>query len=185
MRLAERPDGLLEPIAGHDGRADGQREQHRHSLGLALVPGGHQLLGIIEDLAIGRMARSRFLLGLLPAGVLRPALVEAHSGNIIRPNKDVLPLCVGGVVMLGSYTRVFDDDDVLKLLHSSVKSAGGQSAFARQTGVDRAVLNHVLTGKRLPTSSILKALNLGIVYVALGQSAGLAIRKLPPRRRHG
>ena len=30
-----------------------------------------------------------------------------------------------------------------------------------------------------------KALNLGIVYVALGQSVGLAVRKLPPRRRYG
>jgi DNA-binding phage protein len=81
--------------------------------------------------------------------------------------------------------RVLDDKDVVERLHSSVKRAGGQSVFARRTGVDWANLNHVLTGKRLPTSSILKALNLGIVYVALGQSASLAVRKLPPRRRHG
>jgi hypothetical protein len=31
---------------------------------LALVPGGHQLLGILKDLAIGCAAGSRFLLGL-------------------------------------------------------------------------------------------------------------------------
>jgi DNA-binding phage protein len=78
--------------------------------------------------------------------------------------------------------RVFDDKDVVELLHSSVKRTGGQSVFARQTGVDRTHLNHVLTGKRLPTSSILKALNLGIVYVSL-QSAGRAVSNLRPRRR--
>jgi DNA-binding phage protein len=81
--------------------------------------------------------------------------------------------------------RVLDDKDLVERLHSSVKRAGGQSAFARRTGVNRVHLNLVLTGKRLPTSSILNALNLGIVYVALGRSARLAVRKLRPRRRHG
>jgi DNA-binding phage protein len=45
---------------------------------------------------------------------------------------------------------VFEDDDVLKLLHSRVKSAGGQSAFAKETGVERTYLNHVLKGKKPP-----------------------------------
>jgi DNA-binding phage protein len=79
--------------------------------------------------------------------------------------------------------RVLDDKDVVERLRSIVKRAGGQTAFARQTGVDRTYLNHLLTGKRLPTSSILRALNLGIVYVALGKSVGLAVRKMRPRRR--
>jgi hypothetical protein len=70
-----------------------------------------------------------------------------------------------GVGMLGTNGRFFDDDDVLKLLHSRVKSAGGQSdAFARQTGVDRARLNKVLNGMKPPALSILDALNLRIVY---------------------
>jgi DNA-binding phage protein len=81
--------------------------------------------------------------------------------------------------------RVLDDKDVVERLHSSVNRAGGQSAFARQTGVNRVHLNLVLAGKRLPTSSIIKTLNLGIVYVVLDQSAGLAARKQRPRRRHG
>jgi transcriptional regulator with XRE-family HTH domain len=72
--------------------------------------------------------------------------------------------------MLGSYARVFDDDDVRKLLHSRVKSAGSQSAFARQTGVDRAYLNMVLNGKRRPSTSIIAALNLRVVYVPVGRS---------------
>jgi len=81
--------------------------------------------------------------------------------------------------------RVLDDRDVVELLHSSVKKAGGQVAFAHQTGVDRTHLNRVLTGKRLPSWSIIDALNLGVVYVALDQSDGLAVRKLRPRRLPG
>jgi DNA-binding phage protein len=85
--------------------------------------------------------------------------------------------------------RVLDDNDVVESLRSSVKKAGGQSAFARQTGIDRTHLNHTLTGKRLPSWSIIDALNLGVVYVALDQYDGLAVRKLAvrklrPRRRH-
>jgi hypothetical protein len=84
--------------------------------------------------------------------------------------------------------RVLDDNDVVESLRSSVKRAGGQSAFARQTGIDRTHLNHTLTGKRLPSWSIIDALDLGVVYVPLGQYDGLAVRKLtvrkrPPRRR--
>ena len=66
--------------------------------------------------------------------------------------------------MLGS-VRVLDDDDLVELLRSRVKSAGGQSAFARQYGVDRTYLNMVLNGKRRPAvPGILEALNLRVVY---------------------
>jgi len=77
--------------------------------------------------------------------------------------------------------RVLDDNDVVERLRLSVKRAGGQSAFARQTGIDRTHLNHVLNGKRLPSWSIIDALNLGIVFVALDQYDGIAARKLRPR----
>jgi DNA-binding phage protein len=84
--------------------------------------------------------------------------------------------------------RALDDNDVVERLRYSVEKAGGQSAFAGQTGIDRTHLNHTLTGKRLPSWSIVDALNLGVVYVPLGQYDGLAVRKLTvrkllPRRR--
>jgi hypothetical protein len=47
--------------------------------------------------------------------------------------------------------------------------------------MDRTHLNHVLNGKRLPSWSIIDALNLGIVFVALDQYDGIAVRKLRPR----
>jgi DNA-binding transcriptional regulator YdaS (Cro superfamily) len=62
--------------------------------------------------------------------------------------------------------RVLDDDDLLELLRSRVKRAGGQSAFARQCGLQRTYLNRVLSGKKQPGwRSIIDALNLRIVYV--------------------
>ena len=87
-----------------------------------------------------------------------------------------------GPKQMSRLVRVLDDNDVVERLRLSVKRAGGQSAFARQTGVSRAHLNRVLSGKRLPSRSIINALNLGVVYVALDQSAGLPVRKLRPRR---
>ena len=72
--------------------------------------------------------------------------------------------------MPGSYARVFDDEAVLKLLHSRVKSAGSQAAFARQYGTRRTYLNKVLNGKKLPGArSILDALNLRIAYAPVGR----------------
>jgi DNA-binding phage protein len=67
--------------------------------------------------------------------------------------------------MLGSYGRALDNDDLLKLLRSRVKSAGGQSAFARQHGIVRTYLNTVLNGKKSPGGpSILDALRLCVAY---------------------
>ena len=65
----------------------------------------------------------------------------------------------------GDTVRVLDDDDLVELLRSRVKNAGGQSAFARQHGVERTYLNQVIRGKKSPGApSILAALNLHIVY---------------------
>jgi hypothetical protein len=63
--------------------------------------------------------------------------------------------------------RLLDHDDVLRLLHSRVKDAGGQAAFSKQ-GVDRAHLNLVLNRKRRVSSSIIDALNLRVVYAPIG-----------------
>jgi DNA-binding phage protein len=140
-----------------------------------------ELLGVLEDLAIGRAAGSHFLLGLLPAGIVHFALVESHGAAIMDQRNGRIEV---GRKQMSRLVRVLDDKDVVERLHSSVNRVGGQSAFARQTGVNRVHLNLVLAGKRLPTSNIIKTLNLGIVYVVLDQCAGLAARKQRPRLRH-
>ena len=61
--------------------------------------------------------------------------------------------------------RTFELEDVILLLRSKVKRAGGQTAWAKKTGIDRTILSRVLSGHRQPTKAILGALNLRIVFV--------------------
>jgi DNA-binding phage protein len=60
--------------------------------------------------------------------------------------------------------HLLDENDVLQLLNEVIDRAGGQSAWARQTGVNRGQLNKVLRGKRALSSKILQALKLKKVY---------------------
>jgi hypothetical protein len=60
---------------------------------------------------------------------------------------------------------LLDEKDVLQLLNEVIDRAGGQSAWARRTGVDRVGLK-VLRGRRPLTSKILQALKLKKVYMA-------------------
>ncbi len=55
--------------------------------------------------------------------------------------------------------RTFELEDVIRLLRSQVKHAGGPTAWAKKTGIDRTTLSRVLHGHRPPTKAILKALN--------------------------
>jgi len=63
---------------------------------------------------------------------------------------------------------VLDATDVIRLLRSAVEQAGGQSAFARKTHLNRTELNRILHGKRLPTKKTIKALKLRMVFVPGG-----------------
>jgi DNA-binding phage protein len=51
-----------------------------------------------------------------------------------------------------------------------VERAGGQAAWAKETGTSRAVVNKVLNGQRPPTKKIIDALNLRVVFVHEGAS---------------
>jgi DNA-binding phage protein len=62
--------------------------------------------------------------------------------------------------------RIFDKKDVARLLRSEVKRAGGQSAWARKTGIERTYLTKVLAGQKPPSKRILYALKLRTVYVS-------------------
>ena len=51
--------------------------------------------------------------------------------------------------------------DVIGLLRSEVEQAGGQTAWAKKTGIQRAIVNRVLTDLELPTKSIILKVLLG------------------------
>ena len=71
-----------------------------------------------------------------------------------------------GDTKLGSRLLVFNDNEVLQLLRAAVEREGGQSAFAKDHGLDRVLINMILNGKRPVSSSVAKALGLRKVYVA-------------------
>jgi Rrf2 family protein len=76
-------------------------------------------------------------------------------------------------------TELFSRDrDILLLLRSEIKAAGGQAAWAKRKGKDRSTLNKLLNGHRPIPPSIREALNLRTVYFREGVSnemaAGLA-----------
>jgi len=66
---------------------------------------------------------------------------------------------------LGRTELVFDDKDVVDLLRITIEREGGQSAFARASGVNRTYLNLVLHGKAPVYDTIAKALGLRRVYI--------------------
>ena len=66
---------------------------------------------------------------------------------------------------LGRTALVFDDNDVVDLLRIAVEREGGQSAFARHSGVNRTYLNRVLSGKEPVYDTIAEALGLRRGYI--------------------
>jgi hypothetical protein len=61
---------------------------------------------------------------------------------------------------------VFEQHEVVRLVRLAVEREGGQSAFAKRHGVDRAFINMILNGKRHVSDSVAKALKLRKLFMA-------------------
>jgi DNA-binding phage protein len=70
--------------------------------------------------------------------------------------------------------RKLSRDDVVRLLHAEVERAGNQTKWARKAGMVPSQVSMALTGDRLPSRKILKALNLRKVVM---------FERLPKRKR--
>jgi DNA-binding phage protein len=67
--------------------------------------------------------------------------------------------------------RILYEKDVVRLLRLKVKQAGGQSEWARKSGVPRTLISMVLSGDRPPSNKkILNALRLRRAVVFLPYS---------------
>jgi hypothetical protein len=73
---------------------------------------------------------------------------------------------------LGFHALVFDEHDVARLLRAAVEREGGQSAFAKHHGVDRAYLNMILNGKRPVSDSIAGAVGKRCTSPKVGEGLG-------------
>jgi DNA-binding phage protein len=66
--------------------------------------------------------------------------------------------------------RFLELKDVIRLLRSEVERAGGQTEWAKKTGVDRTTINRVLHDRQPPTKKIIRALKLRMVFVSKRKS---------------
>jgi len=62
------------------------------------------------------------------------------------------------------YESLLESGEVRNLLRAEIEKAGGQAAFARNSGLSRVNLNKILRGKRAVTKRIIKLLKLRVVY---------------------
>jgi len=90
---------------------------------------------------------------------------RSHLNTILTGRRVVGAAIAELVGLRKAYVGVFDDSDVVDLLRIAVEREGGQGAFSRHSGVDRAYLSRVLNGKEPPGRSIAKSLRLRKVYI--------------------
>ncbi len=62
--------------------------------------------------------------------------------------------------------RILKAEDVVAMLRSEVKQAGGPGAWSKKTGIHRTTISKVLMGAQPPTKSIISTLKLRTVFVA-------------------
>jgi hypothetical protein len=62
--------------------------------------------------------------------------------------------------------KVFEEDEVVRLLSAAIERDGGQTAFAKRHGLDRSGVNMILHGKKRVNDTVAAALGLRRVYVS-------------------
>jgi hypothetical protein len=65
---------------------------------------------------------------------------------------------------IGRMARIFDENDIVRLLRAAVEREGNQRAFAKRFGVQRCSVNLSLSGRRPVSEEIKKALGLQRTY---------------------
>jgi DNA-binding phage protein len=66
----------------------------------------------------------------------------------------------------GHFAKVFEEDNLVRLLRAAVEREGGQTAFAKRHKVDRSRVNRILSRQLRASEAIAKALGLRRVYTA-------------------
>ena len=62
--------------------------------------------------------------------------------------------------------RLLEPKDVIRVLRFEVERAGGPTAWAKKTGIDRTIISKVLNDRRPLPKEIIKALKLRMVFVS-------------------
>jgi hypothetical protein len=81
--------------------------------------------------------------------------------------------------------RVLEYEDVMRLLRSEIKRAGGQMQWAKMVGMDRPLLNKMVHGTRSLNKRVIKALKLRVVFVPTSETGIGAVRATPRHIEQG
>jgi DNA-binding phage protein len=73
--------------------------------------------------------------------------------------------------------------DVIALIRGEIDRVGGQSEWARQTGIQRSLINRVLNGRRMPPSQLCRILGLEWVIVRHIAQGACQAKPLPISQR--
>src|SRR6476660_4052221 len=92
---------------------------------------------------MGRRLRRPFDMGVETSAFVACELEEFPMG--VRPSSNL---------------RILENEDLMRLLRSKVKQAGGQSSWARREHIDRTMLNKIINGSKPITTEIIRALKL-------------------------
>jgi hypothetical protein len=114
-RTASRTTYPKEPMPHLESAADRRREQHRHPLGLPLIPRRDKAAGVLEDPRLGRVLCGRFLFGGGGALRLHLASIEAHRRVVGRRVGTLVKQRYMLSVMCGRYTYKLTWEEIVRL----------------------------------------------------------------------
>jgi DNA-binding phage protein len=123
-----------------------EREQFVRLVGIAVEEAGSQS-ALTKMTGVDRTTINKVLQGKRPP-----------SGEIVK--------AFGLRVVFARGGRTLKRNDILRLLRSDIARAGSQTAWAKQAGIDRPMLNKMLRGKEQISKKVLLALNVGMVLVS-------------------
>jgi DNA-binding phage protein len=94
-------------------------------------------------------------------------IAEDHAASTATPTMSLCANRSKGAICsrATSNATVLRAKDVVRLLRQEVAEAGGQSAWAKRTGIHRTLVNKILLEQKPLTKSIIKVLQLEVVYL--------------------
>ena len=98
----------------------------------------------------------------------RTGVSRVHTSRVLHGHRQPGPKMIRALGL----EEVGQSKDVLRILNDEIDKVGGQSEWARRTGVNRTTLNCVINGRIKPSLTIFRALQIERVFALSGPQGG-------------